>query len=658
MSELNHTDILLISDSTHFKQMLQHYYEGKECDLRIFCQGGNNTSVLCHRFVLSMMSDWMNIYLSRTYHQDEAALILPQTCSVYQVRTFLDKLYSGLATKQDIIFDKSLMCVAETLGFVKGKQSESGTKSEPFMAEVPEEESGNDTYSFHIDDFAADVQSSDFEEAKEDWKQDTDDDCEDELPLARKRPIKVPLKQKRLAKKRRMIPENLDQLQSEAKMLMKNFASDPIHNVSVQKYDRNFMVANTPSLNYFHALCAISMNDSQYALAKPLCWTDPEEAEFWPQFETTVEHLQELGGFSKSELIHAKQSCPAPVFRSFKKLNLEKWKVKYSKLTEEKNREILEQEKEAVERFEQSYGEARQFSTIPEKIDVIFTEDLPKSRCENIVLFSWATNGVSISHFLPAPGEICGKLMIDVWYNYRKEFELQVQVKTYYDETYQSYLKVQALERVLAPVEYLNCDKCGYKRKHVTGYDKEAFTKHVKSHELEAMDCGCNLTFDKLLEKKRHFELFHSNLERIKCEQCKFIGTPFAMERHVEFIHKIINCACETCGEICRTANDLKSHKNLKHNVYKCKKCEESIIGYGAFTSHQVKYHGKAKKKKQSAICDECGLQCTTEKGLAAHILNLHTDEADKPFKCSFCGAGFGDKHHVKRHEKGCAKKN
>ena len=662
--------ILLNSGSSQFDQFLQCYYGGQSCDLLIYCQGETG-SIPCHRLILSTVSNWMKAYLGSMHQHEEVALILPAPCSLQQVRMFLNSLYEGLVTKQDIIFDNSLDVISNTLGLVRIAPKVEDTLyfevvdfktslgEENFEDSEPTEEmtsehnflKGEEDFDF---DMEQDVDAEDM---------DYDPQEEDNLPLAKSKKRMKPFKQKRrkqvkkgtLRKDKERDPEELAKisvLQEEAKFVIKDTTLEVLQDIPVQKYIPDFDFVNA---HYFHAMCAVSMQEERL-LAKPLCWTNPEESEYWAQFQTALTYFQTLCGFSEQELLQYTLVLPGKTLSKYRENESEKWTVKFAKQSKEESEKLLEQEKELIKKHEEKVGEARNLNKLSDNLDVIFTHELAKENCDNIVLLSWSQSGISIYPFLPCKGTECTQIVFEVWHNY-EEFDLNKEVKAFYKNILDTYNRILALEKVLAPEEHLTCSQCDFTKKVVTKYDRRLFQNHVKNHKLEVLDCGCNLIFDTMLAKKRHMELVHSNLERVQCKQCNFVGTKYAMTVHVDRIHDVKNCACEICGEICRTSNDLKSHHNLKHKVYQCKVCNEEIIGYRALTTHRVNYHGRERKKKQSAICEECGYKSSSERALELHIMNQHTNNTDKPFQCQHCDKGFGEKNHMKRHMKTCSKR-
>ena len=199
MTDFISSGIPLISEANHFKQLLLYYQEGCSCDLRISCHGEKG-SVACHRLILSTVSTWMKKYLRNSYNQEEAMIVLPASCSLYEVKMFLDELYYGLAKKGDITFGDSVFCVAQALG-LSNSYIGTGTDAQT-VDEIPENVFASSstvkpevTMGDYDDDFGT-VEFSDYKEESEEEEmhlKEEEEEDEEEKPLSlcgKKKPAK------------------------------------------------------------------------------------------------------------------------------------------------------------------------------------------------------------------------------------------------------------------------------------------------------------------------------------------------------------------------------------------------------------------------------------------------------------------------------------
>ena len=173
---------------------------------------------------------------------------------------------------------------------------------------------------------------------------------------------------------------------------------------------------------------------------------------------------------------------------------------------------------------------------------------------------------------------------------------------------------------------------------------------------MEKKDCDCGIEFENKKSRRIHMQVFHSHLERIKCDFCDLVAPKKQMERHIDFSHKIKNIVCDTCGTVCKKEADLVAHIRIHHKVFTCHKCKQSFLGITSFKNHETKEHGKifAKKKKIPGQCEQCALVFKDQSSLKYHVLNIHTPNDERPHKCDRCGKGYGTPGHLVRHVKTC----
>ena len=56
-------------------------------------------------------------------------------------------------------------------------------------------------------------------------------------------------------------------------------------------------------------------------------------------------------------------------------------------------------------------------------------------------------------------------------------------------------------------------------------------------------------------------------------------------------------------------------------------------------------------KHSERATCDICGKTGIKKEKLAAHKIDAHLPDNERPFICSYCGKGFAHKTKLESHE-------
>ena len=189
---------------------------------------------------------------------------------------------------------------------------------------------------------------------------------------------------------------------------------------------------------------------------------------------------------------------------------------------------------------------------------------------------------------------------MNVWTNSgtaEKEFSGYHHLEDLSMEVWIIYKTIEATEAVLAPKTYLTCNDCGYKIRDISISANTIFNRHIKEHEMDREDCGCEIEFESSKAKRLHIQLEHSHLERVKCDFCDNIGTKNSVARHMEYAHEVKNIVCEDCGKTCKKEADLGQHYLTKHKVYRCEECNVTFVGTAKLRRHLAFVHGKKHPK-------------------------------------------------------------
>ena len=380
---------------TRFQPLLHSYYHGHHCDLEIQCQGSQG-GILCHRWILSQVSSSIKSYLASSGFQQESILILPADCSLEQVRCFLDTVYQGLASQEDITFDPSLGTLAQALGLqLQGqgkKEEEDYDEEEEDQVEmeeekVEEEEQEEEEEDQQMEDPLSVPSDEPWE--GEDFFNDVQFDSEDETKVEKEWAAKNKQEDSKLDPN---VVKNLDHLRSQAKQIILNPESEAIQDVPVLGFTKK------ASPHYFQAICAISLSPKAKVLAKPLCWTLPDESEYLSQFQTSLEYFQARCGFSRFQMVLQRQVRTKKEMAYYSKTVRNSFVIKYLKQTQEVNQQLLTEEEKWIKDHEFAPLVIEKSISLPRRVDLIFTSELSKEACDNIVLLSWSGNGLSLIH--------------------------------------------------------------------------------------------------------------------------------------------------------------------------------------------------------------------------------------------------------------------
>ena len=163
------------------------------------------------------------------------------------------------------------------------------------------------------------------------------------------------------------------------------------------------------------------------------------------------------------------------------------------------------------------------------------------------------------------------------------------------------------------------CDQCEF---YTTNYN--AMSTHIKRiHSKERLicsDCGFTTIFKDSFKKhqiNKYIKEKRCRSEEIRCKFCNTVGTTGKLTLHMKIEHpKERLFECDKCSYISNWMNNLRMHKNGKHEETKlvCNQCKfESFWGpelsYHKRTVHET-FRNKFKSKPfHKNLCDLCGFQ-------------------------------------------------
>ena len=122
---------------------------------------------------------------------------------------------------------------------------------------------------------------------------------------------------------------------------------------------------------------------------------------------------------------------------------------------------------------------------------------------------------------------------------------------------------------------------------------------------------------------------------------------------------------CETCGELFKSEETLRTHEKYIHNLIRhnkvqsaivrfnntedkiqCNICGEVFLSESSLRMHEKWIHNV---NKDVIECPNCGLKMQHRKYLRRH-LEKECTASSRPFKCPYCGADYRQKFSLTRH--------
>lgn len=203
------------------------------------------------------------------------------------------------------------------------------------------------------------------------------------------------------------------------------------------------------------------------------------------------------------------------------------------------------------------------------------------------------------------------------------------------------------------------CDICGLAVRRLNDHKKRTHSD-VKAFRCEL----CPKTFCLPGQLRKH-RSFHER--KFACEHCgKRFPNRQSLEAHTVRIHRPADerpFKCKLCPRSYFERHKLEDHANTHtgQRPHSCKYCPESFFTYHQRLGHEKQHEGgaggvalaKRERRKYSyerMTCPRCGKSCANEAKLNLHLLNLHTPDEEKPFKCETCAKGFSERAKLREH--------
>ena len=185
-----------------------------------------------------------------------------------------------------------------------------------------------------------------------------------------------------------------------------------------------------------------------------------------------------------------------------------------------------------------------------------------------------------------------------------------------------------------------------------TSKERKIYLKHTLSH----CKCECDTNFKSKVEFEKHMRAVHKG-HLYKCDYKNCNGKSTLLKEYIRHRQKHVQSnkeesnICPVCGREFINSYYMKAHYGSRHKKMKCKLC--GIFTYG--TDDNQKHHNAV--HKPNLVCELCGNNFKTKSTLRCHVINVHTPEDQRPYKCDFCPKGFLNSRylltHVERDHKG-----
>lgn len=163
-----------------------------------------------------------------------------------------------------------------------------------------------------------------------------------------------------------------------------------------------------------------------------------------------------------------------------------------------------------------------------------------------------------------------------------------------------------------------DCGKHFYNRTSLRTHEK-----HNHSEEFEFICEKCALRFKERYLLQEHISTKHDGL-RFKCNYPGCTSEYYSnngLKKHIDSTHESREEACEICGQIYRTGQQMYQHKRLKHSSmnFECHHCGKRFA-----TAALMKTHEKLHIGQKDHICNICNSRYHIRRNLTRHIQVAH----------------------------------